>query len=143
MKVFIDTNIIIDYLDEREPFFSNSYRIMQLGLEGEIETMMSAGAVTDVYYVVNKYMHDSKKVREKIFLLTNIVRICKCTPEDITSAIILFIPDFEDSVIAAVARREKADYIITRNEEDFENSPVPAISPEKFLKQENFRLKKN
>ena len=104
-------------------------------MEGEIETMMSAGAVTDVYFVLNKYLHDADTVREKIFVLGNLVKICKSTPEDITSALILFIPDFEDSVIAAIARREKADYIITRNEDDFTNSPVPAVSPAQFIRK--------
>jgi len=135
MKVIVDTNIIIDYLDNREPFFKDSYRIIQLGLEGEIETIMSAGAVTDVYYILNKYINDPSKTREKIFVLSNFIKICKSTSEDITRAIILFIPDFEDAVIAAIAKREKADFIITRNEEDFANSPVPAISPGKFLKK--------
>jgi predicted nucleic acid-binding protein len=41
--------------------------------------------------------------------------------------------DFEDAVIAAIARREKADYIITRNIKDYSKSPIPAITPEEFL----------
>jgi predicted nucleic acid-binding protein len=54
---------------------------------------------------------------------------------DINAALTLPINDFEDAVIAAVAKREKADYIVTRNEEDFKGSPVPAISPAMFLEQ--------
>ena len=133
MRVFVDTNVIIDVFDKREPFFSESYKIIQLGLEGQINTIMSAGAVTDVYYIVNKYVKDDIQVREKIFILGNFIKICNCTSEDITGALALFMPDFEDAVAAAIARREKADYIITRNEEDFANSPVPAISPAEFL----------
>jgi len=135
MKVLVDTNVIIDVLDNRDPFFKDSYRIIQLGLEGEIETIMSAGAVTDVYYILRKYINDSNTVKEKIFILSNFVKICNSTSNDITKALILFIPDFEDSVIAATARREKADYIITRDEEDFANSPVPAMNPSQFINQ--------
>jgi len=134
MKVIIDTNIIIDVFGKREPFFRDSYNVIQLGLEGIIETIMSAGAATDVYYITRKYSPDAVIARENIFILSNIVKLCNSTPEDITSALILFIPDFEDAVTAAIAKREKADYIITRNEGDFANSPVPAISPEDFLK---------
>jgi len=135
MKVLIDTNIIIDILGKNEKFFDNSYKIILLGLEGEIETIMSASAVTDVYYILRKYINDPVILREKIFILSNYVKICKATSEDITKAVLLFIPDFEDSVIAAIAKREKADYIISRNETDFENSPVPAISPKEFIKK--------
>jgi len=134
MKVLIDSNVIIDVLGKREPFYENSHKIFLLGIEGEIETIMSAGAVTDVYYILNRYIRDANLTREKIFVLSNYVKICKATPEDITAAIVLFIPDFEDAVIAAIARREKADYIISRDEADFTNSPVPAMNPARFIK---------
>jgi len=133
MKVLLDTNIIIDIFARREAFYKNSYKVLQLGLEGIIETIMSAGAIKDVFYILKKYIPDANEVREKIFLISNYIKICNTTPEDITSAVILFMPDFEDALIAAAARREKADYIITRNEKDFKNSPIPAITPEDLL----------
>jgi len=135
MKVLIDTNVVIDIFARRESFYENSFKIIQLGLEGEIEIIISAGAIKDVFYILRKYLSDTNDIREKIFMLSNYVKICNTTSDDITSAIILFMPDFEDALIAAAARREKADYIITRNEKDFENSPVPAISPGEFLNQ--------
>jgi len=46
----------------------------------------------------------------------------------------LDMPDFEDSVISAIASRNEADYIVTRNVEDFENSPVTAITPSDFIR---------
>jgi len=134
MKVFINIDIVIDILGKREEFYQNSYKVMLLGLEGEIETIMSAGAVKDVYYLIRQFLKDDTKARENVFLISNYIKICNTTSEDITSALILFMPDFEDALIAAAAKREKADYIITRNEKDFANSPVPAITPEDFLK---------
>jgi predicted nucleic acid-binding protein len=107
--------------------------MIQLGLEGELETIISAGTITDVYYLLRKYINDVNTTREKIFILSNYVKICKCTSEDITNALILFIPDYEDAVIAAIAKREKADFIITRDVKDFENSPVPAMNPTELI----------
>jgi len=135
MKVLIDSNVMIDVLEERKPFFNDSYRIIQLGLNCEIETIMSAGDITNIYYVIKKSLRDAITAREKIFMLSNYVKICKATAEDITAAIVLFIPDFEDAVVAAIARREKADFIISRDEADFENSPVPAMNPTQFIKK--------
>ena len=135
MKVLIDTNIIVDILEHREPFFPDSYRIIQLGLEGNLKTFMSASAVTDVYYIISRSLHDANKAREKIFALTALVEICNNTSDDINAALPLHISVFENAVIAAIAKREKADFIITKNEGDFINSPVPAINPGRFIEE--------
>jgi predicted nucleic acid-binding protein len=54
--------------------------------------------------------------------------------EDIQTAIKLELSDFEDAVICATAMRERADYILTRNVDDFANSPIKVIAPAEFLK---------
>jgi predicted nucleic acid-binding protein len=133
MKVLIDTNVIIDVLDHREPFFEDSYHVIQLGIEGQIETFMSAGAVTDVYYIISRSLRDPNKAREKIIALTALVSICDTTANDLNTALPLSISDFEDAVVASIAKREKAHYIVTRNEVDFTSSPVPALNPSQFL----------
>ena len=133
MKILIDTNIIIDILEQREPFFKDSYRVIQLGLQGKFETFMSAGAVTDVYYVIRRSTGNAIKAREKTMALSALLKICDTTAKDIAAGLSLSITDFEDAVIAATAAREKADYIVTRNETDFVNSPIPAISAAQLL----------
>ena len=135
MKVLVDTNIIIDVLEQRKPFFKDSYRLIQLGLQGKLETIMSAGAVTDVYYIISRSIRDAKKAKEKIAALTTLVNICNITANDINTALTLDMADFEDAVISSIAKREKVDFIITRNEADFSASLVPAINPSQFLKQ--------
>jgi predicted nucleic acid-binding protein len=135
MKVLVDTNIIIDILDHREKFFQDSYKLIQLAVQKKLEAFMSAGSVTDVYYIISRSLHDSQKAKEKIIALTTLVGLCDTTMGDINTALTLPITDFEDAVIAAAAKREKAEYIITRNKTDFTGSPIPAISPTSFLQQ--------
>ena len=135
MKVLVDTNIIIDILERREPFYKHSYRVIQLGLQGKLETIFSAASVTDVYYVISKSTRDALKAKEKIIALGSIIGFCDTCAADINTALSYNMGDLEDAVIAAAAKREKAELIITRNEEDFANSPVPAISPSLFLQQ--------
>jgi hypothetical protein len=70
-------------------------------------------------------------------MLTDILQILNLVDtkaQDIWTAVGLGISDFEDTIVAAVAHSENADYIVTRNCADFVNSPVPAISPADFLK---------
>jgi len=133
MKILIDTNVIIDILEQRAPFFEDSYTVLQLALQGKLNALMSAGAVTDVYYIIKKSIRDAKKAKDKILALKALVTICDTTAHDIDTALSLNIIDFEDAVVSAVSIRERVDYIVTRNEKDFGNSPVPAISPNQFL----------
>jgi predicted nucleic acid-binding protein len=135
MRILIDTNVIIDILERREGFFQDSYRLIQLAAQGRLEAFMSAGAVTDVYYIISRNIHDPGKAREKIIALTTLISLCDTTAGDIRTALTLNMADFEDAVIASIAKREKADYIAIRNEKDFQNSPVPAINPARFLRR--------
>lgn len=135
MKVLVDTNVLLDILEEREEFLPESSAVIQLALEGKIDCIFSAGAVTDVYYIVNRFLRNPVRAREAITILSSLVRICDTSAKDIAAALILNISDFEDAVSAAAALREKAEYIVTRNLRDFQNSPVPALSPAEFLQK--------
>jgi len=135
MKVIIDTNIIIDILEHREPHFQDSYRSILLGLQEKIETFLCATAAADIYFLIRQNISDNKKVQEKIHALNVLIKICDTTSEDVKAALSLNMPNFEDAMVAAIAKREKADYIVTRNEEAFTGSPVPAISPSQLLDQ--------
>jgi predicted nucleic acid-binding protein len=96
---------------------------------------MPASAVTDVYYIIHQSTHDAEKSKEAIIGLTTLIDLCDTIASDIKAALTLPVNDFEDVVIGAIAKREKADYIVTRNEADFKDSPVPAISPAMFFEQ--------
>jgi predicted nucleic acid-binding protein len=135
MKVLVDTNVIIDLLEKQGEFFQSSYDVTQLAVKGRIQAFMPASAVTDVYYIVHQNLHDAEKSKEAIIGLTALISLCDTLAGDVHAALTLPVNDFEDAVIAAIAKREKADYIVTRNEADFKNSPVPAISPAMFLER--------
>jgi predicted nucleic acid-binding protein len=66
-------------------------------------------------------------------MIAHILNLADTTGVDIKTAIASDFRDFEDAVLSATAAREKADYIITRNSNDFANSPVKALSPEEFV----------
>ena len=133
MKVMADTNVVLDVLQRREEFFEHSYRVIQLALQGKFECFISAGSVTDIYYIISKNPSNAQKARDAIIKLSALVGFCDTAARDINAALSLKISDFEDAVLAAVAQREKADYIVTRNAEDFKNSPVPVVMPEKLI----------
>ena len=98
MNVLIDTNVILDILLRREPYYENAARINVLSEKGYIRNYISASAATDIYYVAEKELKSRDLVLE---LLTNLLRtthIASVTEDSIHEAINLRWDDFEDSV---------------------------------------------
>ncbi|MDR2619561.1 MAG: PIN domain-containing protein [Propionibacteriaceae bacterium] len=137
MRVIIDTNVIIDVLERREAFFADSYAVCKLAAEGILDAFTPASSITDVHYIIRKSTQDASAARNAITTLLQLIRVCDTTAADITAALAQNTPDFEDAVLAATARREKAAYIITRDTSGFDNSAVPAISPSEFIASRN------
>jgi predicted nucleic acid-binding protein len=134
MRVLFDTNIIIDVIGQRIPFYGDSSNVFKLAMHKTITGMVGAGSITDVYYLARRNYLDSRHSKMAIVKLTEILVPVDTKAKDIQTAIKLEFSDFEDAVICATAIREKADYILTRNVVDFSNSPVKVISPMEFLK---------
>ena len=135
MKVVLDTNVILDIIEKREPYFSDSYQVFLKSATREFEAIIGANSVTDIYYITRKNCKDSGQALSFIMDMLKVVTFVDTKAVDILEAIKLNFSDFEDAVIAATASREGASYIITRNTNDFVKSPVPAITPADFLKK--------
>jgi predicted nucleic acid-binding protein len=133
MKVIFDINIVIDILKRREPFYENSNKIFMLAVDEKINGIISTSAITDVYYLTRKQYADTKTAINIIFDILEIIKPVDTLVNDIFYAAELGFQDFEDAVVAAIAIREKAEYIITRNTRDFSQSVIPAITPGDFL----------
>lgn len=133
MKVLIDTNVILDYLLDRAPDTESAEKIFDLCISERIKGYVAAHSVLNAYYTMRKHFSDS----DRRWLLLNISKMVSIVSEDdkmIVDALKFSdFRDFEDCVVAECAKSCGADYIITRNVKDFENSGVKAITPEDFL----------
>ena len=134
MIVYFDTNVVVDILLKREPFFMDSFKALSEIAGKSANGIIGTSAITDIYYIVNKEMKDREKSLNSIFNILKILLLVETIPQDIFTAKTLNMPDFEDSVVSAIANRNGAEYIITRNVDDFAKSSVPAILPSDFLK---------
>ena len=135
MRILIDTNIIMDILQKREPFFADSYRALRKAMESDAECLISASAATDIFYMLRKALGSAQQAKEQIEQLAQLVSFADVQGMDIHTALMRAMPDFEDAVVDAVAERNGASYILTRNIKDFAGSVVPAILPADFLNQ--------
>ena len=135
MKVLIDTNIVLDILLEREEFFKQSYEVLKACENGKAEGFFAASSVTDIFYVIKKWTHDTEKAYEAVGHLLSILNVLSVTNEDVLNAYSKHAPDFEDCLVATCAISNKCEAVVTRDKKGFKGMGISAISPEDFLKR--------
>lgn len=133
MRALLDTCVIMDFLQSREPFAQNAKKIMQAAATELFVGYITAKSATDIYYLTRKCTHNEKESRSKLSKLLSIVGMLDSTADDVFHAISSDITDFEDAVMTETALRSKIDCIVTRNEKDFEKSSVTVYSPKAFI----------
>ena len=134
MKVLIDTNVILDVLMKREPHFGFSAPFLKL-CGTKITGCVTASQTTDIFYLLGRFGKDAQSSKDIIKKLTDNVKVLAVNNVDVQNALSAEMSDYEDGLLAWCAKRNKAEYIITRNEADFGLSPVPVMSPQKFLEK--------
>ena len=132
MRLFLDTNIVLDYLLHRTPFYHDSRTVTLLGCVGETENFISASTVTDINYFLAKE-YGSLEAQEIIERDLDFLQLAPVTQSEITSGLKRRWSDFEDAVVAACAENVNADFIVTRNQSDFTLSKIKALSPTELL----------
>ena len=97
MKIFLDTNVLIDYLNKREPFFAEASQVMDLCVSKQVEGVLSSLSVINAAYIMRKaYPKDSLLL--KISWLTEKFEVCPINKESIQRAANSRPSDFEDAV---------------------------------------------
>jgi len=134
MKALIDTCVVIDYLQRREPFDKEAVQIMRLVAMDQFTGCITAKSATDIYYLNHRATHSDKESRLKLNQLLALVGMLDTSAEDVFHAISSDMSDFEDAVMVETARRSGMDCIITRNQKDYEKSSVTVYSPAEFLR---------
>ena len=128
MKIFIDTNIFIDYFAMRMPFYNSAKKLLAVGFLGEYEMWSGASQLTDIFYLLTNAKESerftSQQAKEELKKLRQYVNICSLTQSDVDNALNSTWNDFEDACIYQCACKIKADAIITRNKKDFEKSSI-------------------
>lgn len=136
MKILVDTNVILDIVLERQPFFEHSAQLLQNAAQLHLELFLTATTITDLYYIVRK-AKDRQTSLDFIRDLLNVVEISAVDKSVVEQALQLDLTDFEDAVQVGSARQENIKIIVTRNEADFSVSGFEVYSPESFLKTIN------
>lgn len=129
MKALVDTCVLIDVLQAREPFLADSKKVLLASANEVIEGLITAKAVTDVFYIMHRYFHDNEKCHEVIRSLYTVFTVVDTTASACLQASFSAVGDYEDAVMDETARANGADVIVTRNVRDYRMSSVKALAP--------------
>ena len=132
MRVLIDTCIIVDFLQKREPFFKNSHIIFLAVANYSFDGYITAKSVADIYYIMHHYFHDNNKTRIEIEKLFKLFGVLDTTEFDCKKALLSPISDYEDALMVETSVRNNLDCIVTRNASDYLKSPIKTYSPTNF-----------
>lgn len=132
--IFIDTDVIIDFLIDREPHSREAAIIFTLIEQKKLKGYVSSLTFSNLYYVLRK-IESHNKVIAKLDSISRLLTILKVDQQIIKLAIASGFPDFEDSIQYNCALDyKKIDVLITRNIKDYKGSQIPVMTPAIYLK---------
>lgn len=129
MRLFLDTNVVIDFILERQPFYPAAAMIVSCAVDGKVDVCVSSmSVVTAKFICVDRCKMPLDMFRMKIDFLRDFMGICSVDSTDIYNSYDAGWKDFEDGVQYYAAMRHGADYVVTRNVVDFEGQDIPVLS---------------
>ena len=133
-RVFLDTNVIIDGLILRDYSYQPSRDLIRLIITGKFQGYICAKQITDIDYIFRKYVQNKDVTMEYIKRLTKFFNILPLLEGDILSCLNKKQKDFEDAILAEVAKVNMVPIFITNNVDDYQGWPLMILTPEQFLK---------
>ncbi len=132
MKILFDTNVVLDFLLEREPHFNSANTLMKLVERKKMEGYLCANSVTTIDYLVAKHLNRTAS-RLTVQRLLKIFQVATVDQRILNIAVDSLFEDFEDAVLYQSGKNAGVDAIVTRNNRDFKHALLPVYSPDELL----------
>ena len=132
MRVLVDTNILLDVLLERRPFFTASAGVLGLIERNRIAGLLGATTVTTLDYLLTQAL-PRPAARQAIRTLLALFEVAPVNRAVLEEALDSGLADFEDAVLEQAARLAGADAIVTRNPKDFRRAALKVLEPDELL----------
>ena len=128
MRVLLDTDVILDFFLEREPFIANATALLEANQRGDFDGYISASTPINVFYHARKFKGIAV-ARQVVTILLASLPVCPIDGAVVQAALLLSFSDYEDAVQHASATASGMDVIVTRNREDYRRATLPVLSP--------------
>mgnify|MGYP000025761364 CR=1 FL=1 len=132
VRVFLDTDVILDLLAERLPFYDSIAKLATLADHKRLTLVASPISFTTVDFVLNKF-ESSEAVLTKLRKFKILCEVCIVNEETIEKSLNSDFSDFEDAVQYFSALQSGCTVIITRNGKDFRKSTIPIMNADEYL----------
>lgn len=130
-RLFLDTNIVVDVLERREPFCQDAVRLFTMAYNKQVQLIVSPITYSTASFLLRK--HGPKGVRNLLSNFRQLSRVATTNERTVDDSLASQFKDFEDAMQYYTAVKAKADVIITRNGKDFAASILPVMTATEFL----------
>jgi predicted nucleic acid-binding protein len=137
MRLFFDTNILLDVLLKRPGHFEASAQLWTAAESAQAQGYISVISFNNIYYIVHK-IAGIDTARKVLNSLRDSFTTVDCTSQIVNQAIDAKMKDFEDAIQYFSATHSKCDYLLTRNLKHFPSGGIVVQTPEEFLATGNF-----
>jgi len=135
VRVLIDTNIVLDFLLQREPFSQDAELLFQAIDVGEVVGYVTATTLTDIFYISRRHTRSIEQARQAVSETLTVMMICPVDRPVLESAFNSGLADFEDAVQIFSAVAQGLEAIVTRDAQGFLSSLIPVLSLQELLQQ--------
>ena len=132
-KVLVDSNIFVDFMFRRQPFYSNSEKVISLCEKNIIKGYVTTSILMDLRYIFYRMSHSNADADNAVKEILKVFKVISVEEKDIVNSVEKHQKDFEDSVVEECSSRNKLNCIVTRNVKDFKNEKIKVITPEELL----------
>lgn len=133
IKVFLDTNVIVDALTLRDHDYRPSQKIIRHIVAKNIRGYICSKQITDIYYVFRKYFKNEDEIRDAVNTIVEFSEVLPFFKGDILACLKTEMPDFEDAILYEVAKVNMIPIIITNNINHFKECQTMVLTPQQFL----------
>lgn len=131
-RVFLDTNVVLDHLADRQPFAEHAHRMFALAEKGELQLSVSSLSFSNLFYILRK-LNGRADALALLSKLKSLVSVCSVSESDVESALASAFKDFEDALQHFSAKSGAVQVLVTRNKADFAQSEISVQTPDEFL----------
>ena len=126
--IFMDTNVVIDFLADRQPFSLDAARLFNMSVEGRIKIYISAVSYNNIYYVLRQSLTNNATIK-LLESLADITEITDVNDQVIRQSLKTDFKDYEDAIqYYSALTIPNVDFIVTRNTKDFKKSSLPVLT---------------
>lgn len=139
IKIFLDTNILVDLMADRKPFSKQAIEIFKSTEQNKTQLFTSSHSIATAQYLLKKYVEE-KELRKIIFNLLEFLNVIPVDMDVLKKGLRSNHKDFEDAIqILCASSIMEINYIVTRNTKDFKTSEISVLAPDEMcLKLNSF-----